>query len=55
MSISRPPRGNALIEYLIALAGLGAIWVAFERSPAGLGRAIADLASSYSFLLSIPW
>ncbi len=53
--MKKMPLGNAFVEYLIALAGLGVIWVAFERSPAGLGRAIVDLVSSYTFLLSIPW
>ncbi len=49
------PRGNAIVEYLVAIAGLAVIWIAFERSPAGLGQAFADLVSSYSFFLSLPW
>ncbi len=49
------PSGHAIIEYLIAAASLAVMWIAFERSPAGLGKAFAELLSSYSFLLSIPW
>lgn len=49
------PCGNALLEYLMAIAGVAVIWLAFERSPAGLGQAFANLVSSYSFFLSLPW
>jgi hypothetical protein len=55
-TLTKPrPHGHAIVEYLIAMAGLGVIWLAFERSPAGLGQAISELVASYSFLLSIPW
>lgn len=51
----RAPSGHAVLEYLIVTAGLAIIWIAFERSPAGLGQALSNLVSSYSFFLSIPW
>lgn len=53
--VSRPPRGMAATEYLLATTALTSAWFMLYSSPAGLGRALIDLLSSYSFSLSLPW
>jgi hypothetical protein len=52
---AKRPVGQAMLEYLVALIGVGVIWLAFEHSPAGLIQALRSLSGSYSFSLSIPW
>jgi galactitol-specific phosphotransferase system IIC component len=51
----RSPRGQALAEYLTAAVAFAAIWVMFDTSEHGLGRALQQLMSFYSFSLSLPW
>lgn len=50
-----PPRGMAAAEYLLATTALTSAWFMLYSSPAGLGQALIDLLSSYSFSLSLPW
>lgn len=51
----QPPRGMAATEYLLATTALTSAWFMLYSSPAGLGQALIDLLSSYSFSLSLPW
>lgn len=51
----RSPRGMAATEYLLATTAMTSAWFMLDSSPAGLGQALINLLSSYSFSLSLPW
>lgn len=49
------PQGMAAAEYLLATTALTSAWLMLDNSPVGLGRALIDVLSAYSFSLSLPW
>lgn len=51
---TRPPSGQALVEYLAVLAALMlALWL-FLWTDNGLGTALKGMFGAYGFLLSLP-
>ena len=49
------PSGQAVIEYLIVVSALLAVWIALEQSPLSLRQIWSLLIAQYGFSLSIPW
>jgi hypothetical protein len=49
------PSGQAVIEYLIVVSALLAVWIVLEQSPVSLRQIWGLLIARYGFSLSNTW